>query len=82
MNIIPEIQARQGEHADWRHIIHAHPELAWYDLPSRYRAHKERFLAMNGGYAFPSYWSILSAYAFRPKEPPPHPLMPHPDAAE
>ena len=29
MNIIPEIQSRQVEHADWRHTIHANPELAY-----------------------------------------------------
>lgn len=35
-------------------VHHAHPDLPWYDIPAKYRAHKERFLSMNGGYFFPS----------------------------
>lgn len=56
-------------------VHHAHPEMAWYDIPAHYRAHKARFLEMNGGYFFPSYWSVLSRHALKPKEPPAHPLM-------
>lgn len=56
-------------------VHHAHPDLPWYDIPAKYRAHKDRFLAMNGGYFFPSYWSVLARHGLRAKEPAPHPLM-------
>lgn len=58
-------------------VHHAHPELAWASIPAHYRAHKERFLKMNGGYAFPSYWTVMKTYFFQPKEPVAHPLMGH-----
>lgn len=56
-------------------VHHAHPELAWSRIPAFYRAHKDRFLAMNGGYFYPSYWRVLTRHGLRPKEPPPHPNM-------
>ena len=61
-------------------VHHAHPEMPWASIPGHYRAHKDRFLKMNGGYAFPSYWTVLRAYLFRTKEQVPHPLMPGPEA--
>ena len=61
-------------------VHHAHPTMPWAAIPAHYRAHKDRFLKMNGGYAFPSYWSVLRSYFFRRKEPVAHPLMPGPDA--
>ncbi|MEL7464253.1 MAG: fatty acid desaturase [Pseudomonadota bacterium] len=60
-------------------VHHAHPEMPWAAIPAHYRAHKDRFLKMNGGYAFPSYWSVLRSFLFRPKEPVAHPLMPGPE---
>ncbi|MEM7525509.1 MAG: fatty acid desaturase [Pseudomonadota bacterium] len=57
-------------------VHHAHPELPWWALPARYRAHRDRFLEMNGGYVFPSYWAVLARHGLAPKEPPAHPLMP------
>lgn len=56
-------------------VHHAHPDLPWYDLPGKYRANKERYLAMNGGYFFPSYWQVLTRHGLHPKEPAPHPMM-------
>lgn len=56
-------------------VHHAHPEMPWYDLPAHYRLHRDRFLAMNGGYVYRGYGAILRAFAIRAKEPPPHPLM-------
>lgn len=58
------------------HVVHhAHPNMAWSELPVFYRRHKERFLAMNGGYFLPSYWRVLTRYGLTPKEPVPHPNM-------
>lgn len=56
-------------------VHHAHPEAPWASLPGLYRAHRERFLRMNGGYVFRSYAEVLGRYALRPKEPAAHPLM-------
>lgn len=55
-------------------VHHAHPNVAWYDLPALYRAHSERFLAMNEGYRFAGYGEIFRRYLFRRKDPVPHPL--------
>lgn len=55
-------------------VHHAHPGLAWYRLPAFYRAHRDRFLRMNGGYRFASYGEVFRAYLFRRKDPVAHPL--------
>ena len=57
-------------------VHHAHPSIPWYDLPGLYATQRERVLAMNDGYVFPSYRSVAKAYALRAKERVPHPLMP------
>ncbi len=56
-------------------VHHAHPQTPWFDLPTLYRQHRDRFLGMNGGYVLPSYWSVFWQYGFVAKETPPHPLM-------
>ncbi|MGB0853625.1 MAG: fatty acid desaturase [Pikeienuella sp.] len=56
-------------------VHHAHPDIPWYEIPAKYRAHKDRYLAMNGGYFFPSYWAVLARHGLRAKEPVAHPLM-------
>lgn len=58
-------------------VHHAHPQVAWYDLPALYGTHTERFLAMNGGYRFSSYGEIFRRYAIQRKDPVPHPLGVH-----
>ena len=55
-------------------VHHAHPNVAWYDLPKLYAGNRERFLAMNEGYAFRSYGDIFRRYLFRRKDPLAHPL--------
>ncbi|MDJ0639538.1 MAG: fatty acid desaturase [Paracoccaceae bacterium] len=55
-------------------VHHAHPGVAWYRLPALYRRHRERFLAMNGGYLFSSYSMIFRRYLFHTKDPVAHPL--------
>lgn len=56
-------------------VHHAHPGLAWYQLPAFYRAHRERFLAMNEGYRFASYGEVFRAHFLRRKDPVPHPFL-------
>jgi len=50
-------------------VHHAYPSLAWYRLPGFFRQNRERFLRMNGGYRFASYFDVLRRYGLKPKEP-------------
>jgi len=56
------------------HLVHhKQPHLAWYALPAAYRARRADWLALNAGYVFAGYVSVLRAFALRPKEPVVHP---------
>lgn len=55
-------------------VHHAHPGVAWYDLPALYLSRRDTYLARNRGYFFPSYVAVARRYLLRPKEPVPHPL--------
>ncbi len=58
------------------HLVHhAHPSVPWYALPAIYRADRERYLRMNGGFAFPSYLAVFRRYAVHSKGSVIHPLM-------
>ena len=58
------------------HLVHhKNPTTAWYRLPELYRARREEWHRMNGGYVFPNYFALLKAYAFRAKEPTVHPFL-------
>ncbi|WP_290888882.1 fatty acid desaturase [Hoeflea sp.] len=50
-------------------VHHAYPSLAWYRIPAFFRENRERFLRMNGGYRYESYWEVFRRFGFRPKEP-------------
>lgn len=57
------------------HVVHhKHPHIAWYKLPKLYRDNRDRYLARNGGYFYPSYSAIFKRYAFRAKDTVAHPL--------
>lgn len=55
-------------------VHHAHPGVAWYNLPALYRKHSSRFLTMNEGYRYATYSEVFRRYLFRRKDPVPHPL--------
>ena len=56
------------------HIVHhAAPGLPWYRLPARWRAQRDAFLALNGGYRYSGYAEVIARYLLWPKEPPVHP---------
>jgi fatty acid desaturase len=58
------------------HIVHhQHPQAPWYALPRLYRARKEHWQALNGGYVYRSYWDLFRAHALRAKEPVAHPAL-------
>lgn len=61
------------------HVVHhMHPKLPWYRLPALYFANRDRYLARNDGYMFPSYAAIFRRYLFKAKDPVPHPLWRRP----
>jgi len=58
------------------HIVHhAHPGVAWYNLPRLYRQRKEQYLNANGHYLFKGYWQVIRQFAFRKKQPVFHPIL-------
>ena len=50
-------------------VHHAYPSLAWYRIPAFFRENRARFLRMNGGYRYESYWEVFRRFGLRPKEP-------------
>ncbi|WP_367714892.1 fatty acid desaturase [Nitratireductor sp. GISD-1A_MAKvit] len=58
------------------HLVHHKvPTAPWYRLPALYRARRAEWLAMNDGYSYPGYWALMKDFAFRAKEPVPHPVL-------
>lgn len=58
------------------HLVHhKNPTVAWYRLPTLFRERRAEWVAMNGGYVYPSYWALFRAFAFRAKEPVVHPFL-------
>jgi len=55
-------------------VHHAHPKLAWYNIPRVYKANKAAFLAQNDGYFYTNYRSIFRQYFFKTKDQVPHPI--------
>jgi len=57
------------------HVVHhAHPGVAWYDLPALYQSRKDRYCAQNGGYVYRSYAQVFRQYFWRRKDDVPHPF--------
>ena len=54
-------------------VHHKSPTVAWYRLPKLFRDRRDEWLRMNNGYAYPNYFALLKAYAFKAKEPIVHP---------
>lgn len=59
-------------------VHHAYPSLAWYRIPEFFRENRARFLRMNGGYRYESYWEVFRRFGFRPKEPVEWPIKANP----
>lgn len=58
------------------HLVHHKlPTVPWYELPSRFRARREEWVRMNGGYVFPNYLALFRAFALKRKEPIVHPVL-------
>lgn len=57
------------------HVVHhMHPRVAWYDLPAVYKAGRDRFQSVNGGYVYGSYREVFYRFFWRSKDPVVHPL--------
>jgi len=57
------------------HVVHhMHPKVPWYRLPRLFQNNRDRYLTMNGGYAYQSYAQVFRRYLFRAKDPVAHPL--------
>ena len=54
-------------------LHHEQPGLAWYQLPSVWRADRRDILQRNGGYYYSGYLSLFKQYLFKPKAHPRHP---------
>jgi len=55
------------------HVVHHEaPDVAWYELPARYRARRAEILAENGGFKFRGYLALLARFAVRAKDGPVH----------
>jgi fatty acid desaturase len=55
-------------------VHHAHPGVAWYELPRLYAARRGEWLRRNLGYRYASYGEVLRLHLLRRKDPVPHPL--------
>jgi fatty acid desaturase len=55
-------------------VHHAHPSVAWHQLPAVYQRGKDRFLRMNDSYVYRSYGQVFRQYFWRAKDPVAHPL--------
>ncbi len=62
---------------NYHSVHHAYPSLAWYRIPEFFRENRARFLRMNGGYRYESYWEVFRRFGFRPKEPVAYPMEPN-----
>lgn len=56
-------------------VHHDEPRLAWYRLPSTYRARRDEVLTRNGGYRFRGYLQVCWRYLVRPKDAPVYPEL-------
>ena len=56
-------------------VHHAHPQVAWYQLPALYRERRVNYLVANESYLFEGYWQIIRQFAFRKKQPVFHPVL-------
>ncbi|MEM6481253.1 MAG: fatty acid desaturase [Pseudomonadota bacterium] len=55
-------------------VHHAHPRVAWYNLPGIWAQNRDGYLRRNEGYYYRSYAEVFARYFWRGKEPVAHPL--------
>ncbi len=47
-------------------VHHAHPGLAWYEIPAHYLADRDGYLRRNGGFLIQGYVGLIRRFAWRP----------------
>lgn len=58
------------------HLVHHRmPAAPWYELPALFRASRNEWIAMNGGYVYRDYLAVARAWLLRAKEPVVHPVL-------
>ena len=55
-------------------LHHESPKLPWYQYNARYRLHRERLIAGNGGLVYVTYFDVARRYLFRPYDVLQHPM--------
>jgi len=55
-------------------VHHAHPQVAWYNLPACYLENKAKYLGENREYRYDNYRTIFAKFFFHTKEPVEHPI--------
>jgi fatty acid desaturase len=54
-------------------VHHAHPNIAWYNLPASFHAQREKFLHQNNDFYFKNYLAVFSQFFTREKDGVAHP---------
>ena len=54
-------------------LHHEAPWVPWYEYPARYRLHRERLIAENGGLVYRTYFEVAARFLLRPHDSPLHP---------
>ncbi len=62
-------------------LHHERPAIPWYRYPGRYRRHRERLIADNGGLVYRTYFDVARRYLLRAHDAVPHPSGRVPAAA-
>jgi len=55
-------------------LHHESPLIPWYQYPARYRVHRERLIAANGGLVYRTYFDVARRYLFRAHDVLLHPM--------
>jgi len=63
-------------------LHHEAPGIPWYEYPARYRGHRERLIAENGGLVYRSYFEVARRFLFRAHDATVHPTNRVPLALE
>ena len=63
-------------------LHHEAPTLPWYEYNARYRVHRDRLIAENGGLVYSTYFEVARRFLFRRHDVLPHPAGRVPPAPE
>ncbi len=55
-------------------LHHERPSIPWYRYPGRYRRHRDRLVAENGGLVYDTYFAVARRFLVRAHDAVPHPF--------